>query len=199
MSRKRCPDFAVILRATGSTEAVRDQIAECFYSELMHVAMRRCGDMRSAEDALQSGLLSGLEHLAAWRREGSLEAWLSRIVINTCTRLRSGMKNNPIINLPLEDSEDALAVEAPAIDMHVIIRQRLELIVSELSCLPADNADMFVLHEAYDLSLDELAVRFGLTVDGIKGRLKRTRSQLRARLLVRASAALGRQYAGSQR
>lgn len=184
--RKRCPDFAAILRDIPATDAIRNQIAECFYEELKRTARGRCGDMPSAEDALHSGLFNGLEKLASWRREGSLEAWLQRIVINACTRMREGTKNDPKINLSLTDSEGTLEASTMALDARTMIRQRLELLVSELAHIPADNADMLVLHEAQDLSLEELAVQFGLSVDGVKGRLKRTRLQLRARLLKKA-------------
>lgn len=186
MSRTRCPDFATILQQTNPTSKVRNQIAECFYAELKRSAVQRCNDMPSAEEALHNGLLTGLENLASWRNEGSLEAWLRRIVHTACTRLRRGMKNDPNINRPLPDGEGTLESNTVEIDAQAMMRQRLELLASELAHIPRENAELLILQEVEDVTLADLAKRFGLSVDGVKGRLKRTRALLRARLLIRA-------------
>lgn len=96
------------------------------------------------------------------------------------------MKNDPNINRPLHDQEGALESKTRDVDAQAMMRERLELLTSELAHIPSDNAQLLILHEAEDMSLAELAERFGLTVDGVKGRLKRTRALLRARLLKRA-------------
>jgi len=186
MKKTRCPDFAAILRQSAPTPRVRNQIANCFYEELRRTAVRRCDDAPSAEEALHNGLLTGLEKLASWRNEGSLEAWLRRIVHSACTRLTRGMKNDPRINRRLADLEGVLESNAREVDAQVMMRERLERLASELAHIPPDNAELLVLHEAGDMSLAELAEQFGLSVDGVKGRLKRTRALLRARLLGRA-------------
>ena len=186
MKKTRCPDFAAILRQSTPTPSVRNQIAECFYEELRRSAARRCNDASSAEEALHNGLLTGLEKLASWRNEGSLEAWLRRIVYTACTRLSRGKKKDPTINPPLPELEGALESNTREVDAQAIMRERLELLTSELAHIPSDNAQLLILHEAEDMSLAELADQFGLTIDGVKGRLKRTRALLRARLLKRA-------------
>ncbi|RLB62739.1 MAG: hypothetical protein DRI90_08415, partial [Deltaproteobacteria bacterium] len=88
--RKRCPDFAEILRATSPDEQIRQQVARCFHEEILRLAKRRCGDDALAEDASQDALIAALEALGSFRSEAPLRAWLRQIVFTACSRLRRG-------------------------------------------------------------------------------------------------------------
>jgi RNA polymerase sigma-70 factor, ECF subfamily len=185
-SRTDCPDFAAILRDAASDTAIFELIATCFQDELGRLAARRCRDDALAQDAAQAALLTAFESVDTYRGEAPLEHWLKRLVVSSCSRLRRGRKNAPAFNLPLEalssESSRVEPVEASQ-ETAVLLRERLRLLERALGELPEANRDLILLHEGEEVPLTELAARFGLTVDGVKARLKRARAQLRQRLI----------------
>lgn len=189
VGKKRCPDFATILRSTSPDIKLRHQVATCFYEELHRVARARCRNDSLAEDAAHDGLLKGLEALGSFRGEAPLEVWLKRLVNSACNRLQRGRKNDPAFNLPLDDvptkAVDHDAQEGGQ-EIALLIHERLLILREALTSVPEPNRTMFFLHEAQDVPLEELANRFSVTVEGVKARLKRTRMKLREELLERA-------------
>ncbi len=183
--RKRCPDFARILRERPPDDSLRETVAECFYTEMAKVAHHRCGDPTLAEDALQDGLLKALDALGSFRGEAPMQFWLRRLVITACHRMRRSRKNDPSIHVPVESLGDGPEPEAsePPQEVSLLLDERLGLLSTVLEEIDADNRALLVLHEGEGVPLDELAERQGLSIDAVKGRLKRTRQKLRARLL----------------
>jgi RNA polymerase sigma-70 factor, ECF subfamily len=190
--KKRCPDFAEILRRTSADSQLRQQVASCFYEELRRMARMQCGDRTKAEDAAHDGLITTLESLDAFRGEAPIEAWLRRIVASACSRLNRGRKNDPTFNLPLEEEieKGAQQVEDALQESAVLLKERIELLKEALAEVPEPNRSLFVLHEGRDHTIEELARRFELTEEGVKSRLKRTRAHLRQELLTLAEAIL---------
>lgn len=185
-SRTDCPDFAAILRDAEPDATIFELVAECFQDELGRLAARRCRDDTLAQDAAQDALLAAFESLDTFRGDAPLEHWLKRLVISSCSRLRRGRKNAPAYNLPLDDvtsgKRPAEPVEAGQ-EAAVLLGERLRLLERALGELSEENRALILLHEGDELPLTELAARFGLTVDGVKARLKRARAQLRQRLV----------------
>lgn len=189
--KRRCPDFARILRSTSPDISLHHQVATCFYEELRRVARVRCRNESLAEDAAHDGLLKGLEALGSFRGDAPLEVWLKRLVRSACNRLQRGRKNDPAFNLPFDDVPtkpvDSVTLETGQ-EMALLIHERTQILREALTSVAEPNRTMFLLHEAQDVPLEELASRFSLTVEGVKARLKRTRTKLRDDLLERAEA-----------
>ncbi len=191
MARRRCPDFARILKTTSADQAIREQVARCFFQEMQRAAVRRCGeDGALAEDAAQDALLTGLEKLDTFRGDAPLVAWMRRLVGSACSRLRRGRKNNPRLHVSLADDSPAVGSAAPGQEASLMLQERMEILRETIAELPTLNRSLLLLHEGEDVSLRELAERFGLSVDSVKSRLRRTRTLLRQRLLAKAEEEL---------
>jgi RNA polymerase sigma-70 factor (ECF subfamily) len=187
---KRCPDFAAILREAEPDAALHNQIAQCFRRELTRQATHRCRDTTLAEDAAHDALVTAFQALETFRGESSLDHWLRRLVTSSCSRLRRGRKNDPTYNLPFDETSsprrdaDASGVQ----ETEVLLRERFALLQDALADISDENRELFLLHEGQDVPLAELAARYETTVDAIKGRLKRTRANLRSKLIDLAEA-----------
>ena len=190
METRRCPDFAAILRESPATGSIRDQVVACFYSEMVRYARRRCPDPGLAEDAAQAAAVTTLESLPSFRGDAPMLAWLRRLVVSACSRLTRGRKNDPAWNRPLEQAAEP-AQEAGQ-EWRVMLAERVEILSEVLAEVPEPNRSLLLLHEGEDVPLAELAERFGLSIDGVKARLKRTRKHVRVRLLARAEEAVSR-------
>jgi len=185
---KRCPDFAQILRTTPPTAAVREQVAICFSEEMGRAARRRCRNDSLSEDAAQDAMMHGLTSLDSYRGEGPLDAWLRKLVVTACSRLRRGRANDPSYRSSLGELPSQSAAREATQEVTVLLNQRIEILGEVLGEVEEPNRSLFLLHEGDEVSLAELAERFELTVDGVKARLKRTRARLRERLLAIAES-----------
>lgn len=184
-SKTRCPDFAAILRVTEPDASILEQVASCFHQELNRHASRRCHDQTMAEDVTQDALVTALESLGSFRGDAPLDRWLKRLVVSSCSRMRRGRKNDPAYNLPFDETLASPGSENPSHDQEakVFLDERIALLHEALEELPEDNRNLLMLHEGGEIPLAELAATFGLTVDGVKARLRRTRALLRSRLI----------------
>jgi RNA polymerase sigma-70 factor (ECF subfamily) len=182
---KRCPDFARILRSSAPDATLAEQITDCFEQEMRQVTRHHCSSAAMADDAYQDALVRMLESLPSYRGEAPLQFWLRKLVLTACARLRRGRKNDPAFNVPLEalpEESGALSLDQQQ-EMERLVRERSEVLAVVLDETPEPNRSLLLLHEGQDVSLGELTERFDLTLDGVKSRLKRTRSLLRGRLL----------------
>lgn len=187
-ARKRCPDFANILRQSAPTTSVREQIAECFYTEMTRFARLRCRDTTLAQDAVQDAMINGLDALGSFRGEAPLQYWLRRLVLSACSRLRRSRKNDPRLHVTLDEvgDDEGARTQPDTQEAQVFLSQRLEILREVLREIEEPNRSLLLLHEGQEESLAELAVQFDLSVEAVKARLKRTRARLRRRLLEKA-------------
>ncbi|MCA9549818.1 MAG: sigma-70 family RNA polymerase sigma factor [Myxococcales bacterium] len=173
-------DSAVItaLAREGAPEAL-DRIAECYLDHLRGVGRCACGDPQGAEDAVQDALVAAKLHLDDFRGEGTIEAWLSRLVVNACHARRRGRKNDPTWNLPLDT-----APEPHAEDAHQCVAraQLVDHLARALSTLSERDRWIFLMTEREGWSAPELAEATGCTPAAVRKRLSRIRGALRQEL-----------------
>jgi RNA polymerase sigma-70 factor, ECF subfamily len=185
---QKCPDFARILREQPPDDALKEQLAACFYEELNRMARRRCRSSAEAEDAAHDGLIQALEALGTFRGEAPITAWLRTVVGSACSRLQRGRRNDPALHRPFDDEGPAAPAEEALQELLTLAQERIALVQQALSQVEEPNRTLFLSHETEGMPLEELASRFGLTVESVKARLKRTRAHLREALVTLAES-----------
>lgn len=146
---------------------------EALYRELGPVALRRCRrllrDETKALDAMQDVFVEIL------RRKENLEATAPTALVltvatNVCLNRLRTQRRHP------EDSTDAegslllrLANQGPDPEERSLARRTLDRILGRV---PASTALMAVLHYVDRLTLEEVAAEVGLSVSGVRKRLR---------------------------
>lgn len=177
VAENHCDPTAVAeLVRRGDTGAL-DRIAHCYLDHLRRVGRCACRTAPDAEDAVQDALLSAHEHLDRYRGEGTVEAWLSRMVVNACRMRQRGRKNDPAWNRPLDG-----APEPHAEDMHECVARRalVERVAAALDDLPALDRQVFLMAEYEGHTAPAIAAHIDKTPDAVRARLTRIRRRLRA-------------------
>jgi RNA polymerase sigma-70 factor (ECF subfamily) len=174
-----------MLKTAPPDELLREQIVRCFSAELTRFARFRCGDDSLGSDAFQESMVSMMQALPSYRGDAPILSWLRRLVVSACSRLRRGRRNDPAFNRPLDEAPEM--AEEQRQEMRLMLQERVSLLHLALSEVEEPNRSLLLLHEGEDVSIEALAERHGLSVEGVKSRLKRTRSRIRARLLDLAS------------
>jgi RNA polymerase sigma-70 factor (ECF subfamily) len=146
---------------------------------------------QDAEDATQQTFLSVMEHLAQFRGESSVAAWILRIATNHALKIlrkRQRAKTVPLQTPPnSDDGEDLPHPEfiAQWRDDPADLAQRaevLQLLRRALEELDEKYRSVFVLRDVEGFSTQETAELLGITPANVKVRLLRARLQLRERL-----------------
>jgi len=170
-----CDPEALAALARGQDPRALEAITRCYGERLVDIGRRACRDDSLGEDAAQEALAAAVERLGDWRGEGSLEAWLGRMVTNACWRMRRGRKNDPALHdhdavVPDEDTPEAAAARA---ELAGILSEGL------LALSPTDRA-LLLLSDVEGWKGPELAARLDISPAAARKRLSRARGRLRA-------------------
>jgi RNA polymerase sigma-70 factor (ECF subfamily) len=140
-----------------------------------------------AEDAVQEAYVAAFSHLATYRGESPLVAWLSRIVMNEALgRLRR--KPAATDFAPLEAVPEAEIIQFPSSatnedpERTMAQRQILQLVENATDALPEVYRVVFVTRVIEGMSVEETADLLRIKSETVKTRLHRARQLLREQL-----------------
>lgn len=170
-----CDPEQLAAMAREGNLAVLDRVTRCYGEKLLAVGLSRCNSEADAEDAVQDAMVAAAEHLDSFRGEGSLRAWLARMVANACNRKRRGRKNDPALHVT--DEPLPADINGPERDaMHrEIAREVTDALLSET---PEDRA-IFLLAELEGWKGPEIADAMGFSHGAVRTRLSRMRRRVR--------------------
>ena len=141
------------------------------------MVLRRCrkllGDEATARDAMHDVFVQLLTRADSLDDQAP-SSLLFRIATNTClnrlrTRRRRPEDGDPELLEQIVEATDPAARSAARAALDALFRHE-----------PADTALMAVLHLHDDMTLEEVAAEVGLSVSGVRKRLAKLRSKLRA-------------------
>ena len=176
---------ALIRKAIARDPSAIEALYDVHAPALLSVCFRYCGSKDDAEDILHDGFIKIIQHIQNFkvRSDGSLEAWMRRIMVNTALNfLRSRQKEknfvdiDPILErIDLHDEEDP---DPEEIYLQVDREQILELICS----LPAGYRTVFNLYVFEQYGHREIAELLGFTENTSKSQLSKARGLLRKKM-----------------
>jgi RNA polymerase sigma factor (sigma-70 family) len=156
-----------------------DQIAqkklyELYSSKMFAVCFRYSRNREEAEDILQEGFMKVFENIDKFRKEGSLEGWIRKIIFNTAIqkfRQRKPVENtvsidNIQVNLPQHSSNDVMS--------QIGTKELIKMIQN----LPPRYQMVFNLYVFEGLKHREIAEMLGVTEGTSKSNLSDARAIL---------------------
>ena len=150
----------------GAFEALYRTHASAVYA----VCRRMLSDDRAARELLQDVFVRAWERLPSFRGESSLATWLHRISVNmVLERIRSSKREA----LRRGDAADDSLGRSTEGDTDA----RLDL-ESAIATLPTGARQVFVLHDVYGYSHDEIAALVGIAAATARVQLWRARRAL---------------------
>jgi RNA polymerase sigma-70 factor (ECF subfamily) len=151
------------------------------HAERVHrIALHVLRDPEDANDAAQESMVKLVRRVKQFRGDSQFSTWLYRLVVNTCkdvaqARWAAERRTEPL----LEDTRVARDGD-PARELAAAeTRRELGACLAEL---PAAQASVVALKDAFDASFDEISEATGLPVGTAKCYAHRGRSTLREKL-----------------
>lgn len=166
----------------GDADAFR-RIVERHHRSLYANALRRLGDPVAAEDAVQDAFLRAFRNIERFDGDYHLDAWLHRIVTNTCHDIgRRRGRDTRLFDRACTEIE----VEAAPADeaMDAVPREQ---ITEALDALPESYREVLMLRFVDELPYADVAEKAGISEQNARARVSRGRTMLK-RMLTSTSA-----------
>ncbi|HEU6440628.1 MAG TPA: RNA polymerase sigma factor [Terriglobales bacterium] len=158
--------------AVSADEAFGRRI-DAYLAPALGLAYHVLGDQLEAEEATQEAMARAWKARRSLRQIDSFEAWVDRIVVNTCReRLR---RRRRVREVQLTE------VQAESSDSFAALLTR-DSIGRALAALTAEQRTVVVLRYWRDLSLEQMAERLTWPLGTVKSRLHNAHSALREQL-----------------
>ncbi|GCE38243.1 MULTISPECIES: RNA polymerase sigma factor [Rhodococcus] len=147
------------------------------------VCLQITGNHTDAEDALQETLVAAWRNLDKFRGESRFNTWLHRIAANAALAVLRRRKETSSLGAGDDEIELQLEDPSPRVDDRVATVDAVRRALAEL---PEDFRVAIVLREFASLTYADIAEHQGVSVQTVKTRIHRARTQL-VKLLAPAS------------
>ncbi len=181
-------DAELVRRALANDANAFRTIMQRHNRRLYRIARSVLRNDSEAEDAVQEAYVSAFAHLAGYRGESGLAAWLARITMNEAfERLR---RQHPTVDIAtLEETRaEAEIIQFPLSAQNddpertMAQRQILQLVERATDDLPEAYRLVFVTRVIEGMSVEETAELLGIKPETVKTRLHRARQLVRDQL-----------------
>ena len=172
-----------LLRAvrSGDASALRDLLARHAPS-VFRFAMAMCRDRADAEDIAQETLLAAVRGTTNVRGTSSFTTWLYAVARNACLRSQRRRRRHTDALTTLDGALSGPTHHPSMPDDEASAKQLVRTLEAGLNELDDKYREAVILRDVEGLSAPEVAEVLGVSVEAVKSRLHRGRSELRARL-----------------
>jgi RNA polymerase sigma factor (sigma-70 family) len=151
-----------------------------FASTMLGVCLRYSQSRQEAEDILQEGFLKVFQNIHSFRKEGSLEGWIKRIMINhALNRFRKNRKQ-PFFEDIGEINETEI-IEANE-DTEIGEKFPADLLFSMIQSLPQGYRVVFNMYVFEDYSHKDIGEALNISENTSKTQLMKARRLLRRKI-----------------
>ncbi len=180
-------DAELVMLARAGDKAAFGHLIERYQPMARQVALGMVKREHLAKDLAQEALLQAYLSLNHLRQADRFKSWLYGIVLNVC---RSYLRDQKVNFFSWEALQGGVRGEDfqrfdPLPDPQQVFeaRELHRLVLEAINALSSKNRTTTLLFYYEQLSLLEIATLLGISISAVKGRLHKSRQQLRDRLL----------------
>ena len=176
---KRMEELELSEQCRQGNNRARKELYEQYAGRMLGICLRYAGDRDTAQDLLHDSFIKIFDSFDkfTWRGEGSLRAWMERVVVNTALQY---LRKNDVINQATSLEELPEEYEEPdASDVEAIPQKVLMQFIEEL---PTGYRTVFNLYTFEDKSHKEIAQVLGINEKSSASQLFRAKTVLAKRV-----------------
>lgn len=148
------------------------QLYDLYSGQMYSICLRYCREAWLAQEALQNGFIQVYRHLATFRQEGPLGAWIRKIIVRNCLRVLQREHQHALQFTQNDAHLEWAGVEQPQENM------TYEHMLKYLDLLPEGYRMVFSMYVLDDLSHAEIAAVLDITESTSRSQLKKARHYL---------------------
>lgn len=166
----------LIKRCAAGERAAQKVLYDLYVDDMMRLCLRYIPSSEDAREALMDGFYNCFERIDSfqYRGEGSLKAWLKKIVVNSCL-----MRLRKRVNIMVEEltSEDEIGV-----DNMMLEALSAKEILTIIQKLPDGYRTVFNLYFFENATHKEIAQALGVSENTSKSQLAKAKASLQQML-----------------
>lgn len=154
-----------------------------YYSMFLAICMRYAKDIRNARQLLNDGFVKIFMSMSSFRREGSFEGWMRKIIVNTCLEyIKSSefKKNSRTVHTDVIEQEEHKVVYNEALK-----NMEAHELIAMLQCLPPVTRVVFNLFAFEGYSHNEIAALLHISVGTSSWHVHHARSILQRKIIAK--------------
>jgi RNA polymerase sigma-70 factor, ECF subfamily len=179
-------DLELVVLSRQGNKAAFGQLVLRYQPMAQRIAIRAIGNRDLAQELVQDAMLQAYLSLEKLNDPTRFKSWLFGIVLNIC---RNDLRRRKIMCFSLETMvgnwlDESLAIAANSPDPQLMAEQE-ELqtaLLEAVDTLSPKNRSAILLFYHQQCSLQEVANRLNISLSAVKGRLHKSRHQLREQL-----------------
>jgi RNA polymerase sigma factor (sigma-70 family) len=144
---------------------------ERYSKRMMAVCLRYSKSVQEAEDILQEGFVKVFQHIGHFRKQSSLETWITRIMVNTALN----MHRKKLYLFPMVDVKD-ITIQEQAEGLESL---QFEELLDMIQSLPHGCQLIFNMYALEGYTHQEIAGLLGITEGTSKSQYARAKELLR--------------------
>jgi len=166
-------DQDLIKECIDNNPKAQKELYDRFASKMMGVSYRYASSQEEAKDILQDAFIKVFGRIGSFKKEGSLEGWIRRIVVNTALdNIRKRKKDKQ--NVSLTEAEHLASNKD-----YIIENLSAEDLLQMLKTIPIGYRTVFNLYAIEGYSHKEIADSLGITENTSKSQYSRAKAFLR--------------------
>lgn len=180
-------DSELVELARGGDKEAFGELIERYMPMACRITRRMMHDPELGRELAQEAMLEAFLSLGHLRDTARFKSWLYGIVLNVC---RSYLRSQKAEYFSLDSLAGGLRFEAidytgPVLDPAQVAEQRElhQTVLQTVNFLSPRNRAATLMFYYEQLSMPEIAAILGVSVTAVKGRLHKSRQQLRQRLM----------------
>ena len=168
-------DYQVVERIRAGDKEAYALLVRKHQARIRSFCLWTLGNSAEADDAAQEVFIKAYRGLGGFRGAAGFSTWLHRIAVNHCRDLlrKRGRERTESWDA-LREQQGEAAEKLVAREEPVERRRQLQEVLDRL---PEQVRTILILREAEGLSYEELAEFLGCSLDAVKARLRRARSE----------------------
>lgn len=165
----------LIKRAKSGDAEAFIQLMEDNKESMKRVAFAYLRREEDVADAIQDTILDAFEHIHKLRKPEHFKTWLTRVLLNNCTRIYRQNKKQPTYDMSTEEYENMALPDA-----HASVEAESDLEFQDLLAhLPEESRMIFQLYFGEQYTISQIAEIMKINENTVKSRLHRGKEQLR--------------------
>lgn len=179
-------DIELIRRARTGEEAAFSELVRRYQRQVANLVYLTMGTRDGLEDLAQEVFIRVHRSLPRFNFRSSFFSWVYRITVNLCIDEIRKRKIRRALSLEfLAEGGDQRVLDHPAHSTpadDLLKEERRQMVLDGLQALSPMHREVLILREYQDLPYEEIARVLGVSVQAVKSRLFRARTELRNRL-----------------
>ena len=163
----------------GKREA-QYELYKKFASSMLAICFRYARNRDEAEDLLQEGFLKVFQKISSFRREGSFEGWMKRIMINNALNEIKKNRRSPFLE-DIDVINETQIINAGESAGH-LDPVPADVLMEMIRSLPEGYRIVFTLYVIEDFSHKEIASELSISENTSKTQLLKARRALKNKL-----------------